>query len=142
MRIDRQLSDRRNAIFTILTFRAPHSGVANVARRASALDRVVVNVAIHGSCARVVCTRVLATIINTGLVRGTIGVALAAKKHARDSRIASIAWRTLADSLVTDTVALGASAAGRERRRTRRNAIVLYTRVRSTALAVRSASGD
>lgn len=103
---------------------------------------MVVNVAIHGSCARVVCTRVLATIINTGLVRGTIGVALAAKKHARDSRIASIAWRTLADSLVTDTVALGASAAGRERRRTRWNAVVLYTRVRSTALAVRSASGD
>lgn len=126
----------------ILTFGASQFGITNVARRASALDHVVVHVAVHVSGARIHGTRILASIVDAGLVRWAIRVGPATKKNTGRSRVTSIARWTFTDGLVIDAMTLGAFSTGGQGWRAHWNAVVLYASVRSTAISIRATSGD
>jgi len=98
---------------------------------------VIVNVAVHITGARILCARILATIVDAGLVRRTIRVASTSQQHAGDSRVAAEARWAFTDGLVIYTVAHGVLATRGQRRRAYRHAVVLDARMRTAAVAIR-----
>jgi len=99
----------------IVTFSASRFSIADVARWTYAFHNVIVNVAVHVTGAWILRARILAAIVDAGLVRRTIRVASTSQQHAGDSRVATEARWAFTDGLVIYTMAHGVLATGGQR---------------------------